>query len=134
MGILSSLAASISRQATGSDDDFQRALLDNVQDVNKFLDSDSTACPGCPDNPLSSPSPEQDKAWKDAFKLKTFAGQATKHHVSELGRHIKRGKRKNGNPISQGDAERTAQIVVQTCKSQSQKDTCDALLESRGQN
>ncbi len=133
MSRIKELAARVSRQATGSDDDIASALIEAAPEVNEFLSEDTTDCPDCPPNPRENPTDAESKAWTDAHKLKTFAGQATQHHVKAMSHQIKRRNRKNGTPISRDMAEKTAQTLIDTAKDQSLEDTAAALLESRNQ-
>lgn len=130
MSILRATAERISG-SVGAADDFADTLLEQKDEVNRFL----RACGNCdepvPPNPNPSPTDEESKAWQDAHNLKVFAGKATAHHLKAMSHRIRKGRRKGGNPISQSEAESLANSIVSNACQQPLEEISAALLESR---
>lgn len=136
MGSLLSIATKIDEQVSHSLEDvssgeFVDTLVQLAPEVNKFLESCGPPSSPVPENPNPSPTAEESKAWTDAWNLKEMAGQANNHHLNVMARHIKKGKRKNGERIKESQAKSLAIALVENAKNQELPEIASAILESR---
>lgn len=133
MGQLLSIATKIENLSSleSSNGDFVDVLIDLAPEVNKFLKSCGPSETEAPPNPKMSPTDEEIKAWNDAWNLKEMSGKANTHHINVIARHIRKGKRKNGNPIKNHEAVSLAQALINNAQNQDLVEISEALLESR---
>ena len=129
MSALSKFASSISASVEAPDT-FSDALQHCSEEVHKFLEYSGEPSEPCPLAPAEFDTPEKQAAWANAHKLKAFAGQATKHHKNKISRQIKRKHRKDGNPISESQADALAESVVSTACNSPLEEMAQAILET----
>lgn len=134
---MSALMASAQAVATNAGvddvDDYAQLLKDQASSVNEFLEHAGAPGEPCPANPDPNASADAQKAWVDAHSLKCFAGQATPRHKEKIAHHIKRQKRRSNKPVSEADAEKLANSLVNQAVTGDQASVAASLLESRGQ-
>lgn len=134
MSALMASARAVAANAGVDDvDDYAQLLKDQAHVVDEFLEHAGKPDEECPANPDPTASPEAQKAWEDAHSLKCFANQATPHHKKQIAHQIKRQKRRSHKPVTEAEAERLADAVVNQAVSGDQASVAASLLESRGQ-
>ncbi len=71
------------------------------------------------------------KAWQDCYKLQQASKKATHHHLEAMAKHIRKGKRKDGEPIKKRESEALANSVISTAANGDLEEMTEALLEAR---
>lgn len=123
-------AQRISSAGAGSDD-LAGVMVELAPEMNQWIASCNPPAASPPTNPNTAADADEQKAWSDAWLLKSYAMQATPHHINVMAHHIRRKKRKDGTPISVSDADGLAQALVDNAKTQDMADMTQDILESR---
>lgn len=130
MSALREAARNIASSTPGGEDEFADLLVELAPEVNQYL-AGCVPAGDSPEDPMLNPTNEQHKAWVDACSLKSFAGDATAQHIRVMAQHIRRKKRRDGQPVSHGESLSLAHGLVDYSLTSPTEKIAAALLESR---